>query len=90
MACLTCSPSKLMSPPQLGPGEPLYCLFSLNTSLSPRVRELIILRVATLNNAPYEFDAHVPHALAAGMPEALAAVVSDGKALGGSPTAHAR
>ena len=43
----------------------------LNTSLSPRVRELIILRVATLNNAPYEFDAHVPHALAAGMPQAV-------------------
>ena len=36
-----------------------------------RLRELIILRVATLNGAPYEFEAHVPHARQAGMPDAL-------------------
>ena len=39
-------------------------------SLSPRLRELVILRVAVLNNAPYEFDAHRAHALAAGLSEA--------------------
>ena len=28
---------------------------------------MVILRVAVLNRAPYEFEAHVPHALKAGM-----------------------
>lgn len=34
------------------------------------LRELIILRVAVLNRAPYEFDAHVPHAQKAGVSQA--------------------
>jgi alkylhydroperoxidase family enzyme len=29
----------------------------------------VILRIAVLNGAEYEFEAHVPHALAAGMPQ---------------------
>jgi AhpD family alkylhydroperoxidase len=52
----------------------------LNTAVPPRLRELIILRVATLNNAPYEFEAHVPHALAAGMPQALVDALRGGPA----------
>jgi AhpD family alkylhydroperoxidase len=36
-------------------------------SIPAGLRELVILRVAVLNRAPYEFDAHVPHALAAGV-----------------------
>lgn len=40
-------------------------------SLPPSLRELVILRVAILNRAPYEFDAHVPHALKAGVPQAV-------------------
>jgi AhpD family alkylhydroperoxidase len=36
-------------------------------SLSPRLREMVILRIATLNAAPYEFAAHVAHARAAGL-----------------------
>lgn len=36
-------------------------------SLPARLRELIILRVAVLNRAPYEFEAHVPHAEKAGV-----------------------
>ncbi len=44
-------------------------------SLPARLRELVILRVAILNRAPYEFDAHVPHAQAAGVaPETLQAL----------------
>ena len=31
------------------------------------MRELVILRVAVLNRAPFEFDAHVPHARRAGI-----------------------
>ena len=37
------------------------------SSLPPALREMVILRVAVLNRAPYEFDAHVPHAKAAGV-----------------------
>jgi len=37
------------------------------SSLNAGLRELIILRVAILNGAAYEFDAHIPHALKAGI-----------------------
>jgi 4-carboxymuconolactone decarboxylase len=47
-------------------------------SLPADLRELIILRVAVLNHAPYEFDAHVPHALQAGLAqEKIEAVKED-------------
>jgi alkylhydroperoxidase family enzyme len=35
------------------------------------VRELIILRVGRLNHAPYEWDAHLPVALRAGLPQGV-------------------
>lgn len=39
-----------------------------NQSTVPaRLRELVILRVAVLNRAAFEFDAHVPHAERAGL-----------------------
>lgn len=37
------------------------------SSIDAGIRELIILRVAVLNKAEYEFEAHVPHALKAGV-----------------------
>ena len=37
------------------------------TGVPADLRELIILRVAVLNAAPFEFDAHVPHAEKAGV-----------------------
>ncbi len=55
----------LNSPAVVDGWEAMLTAIRQKTSLSPRLRELIILRVATLNNAPYEFDAHVPHAWAA-------------------------
>ena len=46
-------------------------------SLPARLRELVVLRIAMLNGAPYEFDAHVPHARQAGVSdEAIAALRS--------------
>jgi 4-carboxymuconolactone decarboxylase len=39
------------------------------TSVPADLRELMILRVAVLNRAAFEFDAHVPHALKAGVPQ---------------------
>ena len=38
--------------------------------LPPALRELAILRVAVLNRASFEFDAHVPHARKAGISDA--------------------
>jgi AhpD family alkylhydroperoxidase len=39
------------------------------TTVPPGLRELIILRVAVLNGAAFEFDAHVPHARLADVPD---------------------
>lgn len=49
-------------------------------SLSPRLREMVILRIAVLNQAPYEFEAHVPHALKAGLSEAEIEALREGGA----------
>jgi alkylhydroperoxidase family enzyme len=38
--------------------------------LDPRHRELVVMRIAVLNGADYEYAQHVPHALAAGLTEA--------------------
>ncbi|MDP3702665.1 MAG: carboxymuconolactone decarboxylase family protein [Hylemonella sp.] len=57
----------LNSPPIAQGWEQMLSAVRNRNSLSAAVRELVILRVAVLNRAPYEFDAHVPHALAAGV-----------------------
>ena len=62
----------LLNSPAVTEGwEAMLTAIRQKTALAPRLRELIILRVATLNGAPYEFEAHVPHARQAGMPDAL-------------------
>ncbi|MET0349014.1 MAG: carboxymuconolactone decarboxylase family protein [Rhizobacter sp.] len=49
------------------------------TGVPPALRELVILRVAVLNGADFEFEAHVPHAEKAGVDAArLRAVREDG------------
>ncbi len=58
----------LLNAPEIAQGwEALLTAIRNRNSLSPAIRELIILRVAILNRADYEFDAHVPHALKAGV-----------------------
>jgi AhpD family alkylhydroperoxidase len=58
----------LLNAPEIAIGwEALLTAIRNRNSLSPSVREMIILRVAILNRAQYEFDAHVPHALKAGL-----------------------
>ncbi len=47
------------------------------SSVPADLRELMILRVAVLNRAPYEFDAHVPHAQKAGTSDAKIAAVRE-------------
>jgi len=50
--------------------EALLTAVRTKTSLRADLRELVILRIAVLNRAPYEFEAHVPHAHRAGLAEA--------------------
>ena len=50
--------------------EALLTAVRTTTSLRADLRELVILRIAVLNRAPYEFEAHVPHAHGAGLAEA--------------------
>lgn len=47
------------------------------TGIAPDLRELIILRVAVLNGAGFEFDAHVPHAERAGVTAGKIAAVRE-------------
>ena len=60
----------LHSPPVAHGWEQMLSAIRNRNSLPAGLRELIILRVAVLNGAPYEFEAHVPHALAAGVAQA--------------------
>ena len=58
----------LLNSPRLAAGwEHLFTVIRQQTSVPARLRELVILRIAVLNGASYEFEAHVPHALQAGM-----------------------
>jgi alkylhydroperoxidase family enzyme len=51
-------------------------------TLPDDIRELTVLRVAHLNNAPYEWHAHEPHARAAGLTDPqIDAIRGDGAAL---------
>ena len=61
----------LLNSPAIAHGwEQMLTAVRNRSGLDARVRELVILRVAVLNRAPYEFDAHVPHALADGCTQA--------------------
>lgn len=60
----------LNSPPIAHGWEQMLSAVRNRNSLPAGLRELVILRVAILNRAPYEFEAHVPHALTAGVTQA--------------------
>jgi AhpD family alkylhydroperoxidase len=66
----------LLNAPEIAQGwEALLTAIRNRNSLSPAIREMIILRVAILNRADYEFDSHEPHALKAGVsPEKITAI----------------
>lgn len=66
----------LLNAPEIAQGwEALLTAIRNRNSLSPAIREMIILRVAILNRADYEFEAHEPHALKAGLsPEKIQAI----------------
>ena len=58
----------LLNSPEMAQGwEEFLSAVRQRNSLPPDLRELIILRVAVLNHAPYEFAAHVEHAQKVGV-----------------------
>lgn len=60
----------LLHSPEMAQGwEEFLSAVRQRNSLPADLRELIILRVAVLNHAPYEFDAHISHARQAGLNE---------------------
>lgn len=69
----------LLNSPAVAHGwEQMLSAIRNHNSLSAAVRELVILRVAVLNQAPYEFEAHEPIARAAGVSAgAIACIQSD-------------
>ena len=74
----------LLNSPRLAAGwEHLFTVIRQQTSVPPALRELVILRVAVLNGAGYEFEAHVPHALQAGVSQEVIETIRRGEALQG-------
>jgi len=61
----------LLNSPEICNGwEQMMSAVRNKSSLDAALREMIILRVAVLNKASYEFEAHVPHAQKAGFADA--------------------
>jgi AhpD family alkylhydroperoxidase len=60
----------LNSPPVADGWLKLFTAIRQQAKLDARYRELSILRVALINAAPYEYRAHVPHGLKAGLTQA--------------------
>ncbi len=65
----------LNSAPLAAGWEQMLTAVRNRSSLAADLRELVILRVAVLNRAPFEFDAHLPLARKAGIGEAKIAAL---------------
>jgi alkylhydroperoxidase family enzyme len=70
----------LHSPPVARGWLDLFTAIRQQCALPARARELAIMRIAVLNGADYEFRAHVPFALAAGLTQAQLDALEAGKA----------
>jgi 4-carboxymuconolactone decarboxylase len=75
----------LNSEPIASGWEKLLTAVRNRTLIPGHLRELVILRIAVLNGAPFEFAAHVKPALAAGLPQAKIDAVRDWRAGGDGP-----
>jgi AhpD family alkylhydroperoxidase len=69
----------LNSPPVAEGWLALFTAIRQKAKLTDRYRELATLRVAVLNGADYEFEAHVPFALRAGLTQAQLDTMRAGK-----------
>ena len=74
----------LLNSPEIAKGwEALLTAVRNKNSLPASLRELMILRVAVLNRAHYEFDAHFPHAIKAGVSDEQITLVKGDKITAG-------
>jgi 4-carboxymuconolactone decarboxylase len=69
----------LHSPPVADGWNSMLGAIRSDLALDPAVRELIVLRIAVLNNAPYEWSAHEPAARGAGVTDAQLEAVKTGE-----------
>jgi alkylhydroperoxidase family enzyme len=77
----------LNSPPVAEGWLTLFTAIRQKAKLADRYRELATLRVAVLNGADYEFQAHIPFALKSGVTQAQIDQIRDGAAPAGlTPT----
>jgi 4-carboxymuconolactone decarboxylase len=67
----------LNSAPLASGWEKLLTAIRNRSTVPPALRELVILRVAVLNRAPFEFAQHEPHARRAGIGDDKLAAVHD-------------
>ncbi|WP_304306783.1 carboxymuconolactone decarboxylase family protein [Pseudacidovorax intermedius] len=68
----------LLNSPAIAAGwEAMLTAVRNRTGIAADLRELVILRVAVLNGAAFEFDAHIPHAQKAGVSDAKIAAVRE-------------
>ncbi len=67
----------LNSPPIASGWEKMLTAVRNRTGVPADLREIIILRVAVLNRASFEFDAHTPYAQKAGVSDEKIAAVRD-------------
>lgn len=69
----------LLNSPAVAHGwEQMLTAIRQKTAIPAHLRELVILRIAVINRAEYEFKSHVPYARAAGVTEAKMAAVRTG------------
>ncbi|MBX7197877.1 MAG: carboxymuconolactone decarboxylase family protein [Rhodospirillaceae bacterium] len=69
----------LLNSPAVAHGwEQMLTAIRQKTALPAHLRELVILRIAILNQAAYEFASHLPYAKAAGVSESKLAAVRAG------------
>jgi AhpD family alkylhydroperoxidase len=74
----------LLNSPDIAQGwESLLTAVRNRSSLPASLKELMILRVAVLNRAQYEFDAHRPHAINAGVSEEQIQLIQQDKITSG-------
>ena len=74
----------LLNSPEIAKGwEALLTAVRNRSSLPASLKELMILRVAVLNRAQYEFEAHRPHAIQAGVTEEQINIVQQDKITSG-------
>lgn len=73
----------LNSPAIVNGWERMMTAVRNQTSIPADLREMVILRIAVLNRAPYEFEAHVSHAEKAGMSKAKIEALRNGETVQG-------